>query len=108
MIWTLDQDDYIGSFCRQGPFPFTQRVHDILFAADEYNGEEFSSSTRATRFQTKEKVSFVPIQRRTSPRQKSTLASTQSSSKSRNVGASVKNSSTLCWLLSVLLINILR
>ena len=102
MVWSLDQDDYTGLFCRQGPFPFTRRVHDILFSSDKYSEQEFFSPTKATKLRTKQKISFVPIQRHTSQRQKSTFTSTQSSSESRNVGANVKNINTLCLLFIVL------
>jgi GH18 family chitinase len=102
MVWSLDQDDYTGLFCRQGPFPFTRRIHDILFSSDKYNEQEFSSPTRATKLRTKPKISFVPIQRLTSQRQELTLTSTPSLSKSRNVNKSVKNSSNLCLLAIVL------
>ena len=29
--WTLDYDDYTGLFCNRGEFPFTRRVHEIMF-----------------------------------------------------------------------------
>src|SRR5437016_3855431 len=102
MVWSLDQDDYTGLFCRQGPFPFTRRVHDILFSSDKYNEQDFFSPTKPTKLRTKPKISFIPIQQLTSQHQKSTFMPTQSPSKSKNVNASVKNSSTLYLLFIVL------
>ncbi len=105
MVWSLDQDDYTGLFCRQGPFPFTRRVHDILYSPNDYHEQEFSNSTKPSKPRTKPKVSFIPIQQLTSPRQKLTTTTTTtilSSSKSRDVSSSVKNNSTLCLLLIVL------
>jgi GH18 family chitinase len=99
MVWSLDQDDYTGLFCRQGPFPFTRRVHDTIFSSDKYSEQELFSSTKSTKLRTKQKFSFIPIQKITSQREKSTLTTTtQSSSKSKTV----KNSSFLCLLFIVL------
>jgi len=99
MVWSLDQDDYTGLFCRQGPFPFTRCVHDTIFSSDKYNEQELFSSTKTTKLRTKQKFSFIPIQKITSQREKSTLTTTtQSSSKSKTV----KNSSVLCLLFIVL------
>ncbi len=100
MVWSLDQDDYTGLFCRQGPFPFTRRVHDTIFSSDKYSEQELFSSTKSTKLRTKQKFSFIPIEKITSQREKSTLTTTtiQSSSKSKTV----KNSSVLCLLFIVL------
>jgi hypothetical protein len=104
MVWSLDQDDYTGLFCRQGPFPFTRRVHDILHSSNDYHEQEFANSTKPSKPRTKPRVSFIPIQQLTSPHQKLTTTTTTilSSSKSRDVSSSVKNNSTLCLLLIVL------
>jgi hypothetical protein len=101
MIWSLDQDDYTGLFCRQGPFPLTRRVHDILFSSDKYNEQNLISSTKATKIRTTQKITFVPIHQHTSQRP----TSTQSASKSKNIGTGFTNSSTLCLLIFVLFID---
>jgi hypothetical protein len=100
MIWSLDQDDHTGSFCRQGPFPFTRRVHDVLFSSDKHNEQEFILSTKTTKIRTTQKITFIPIHRHTSQRPKST----QSPSKSKNIATNVTNSSTLGLFLIVLFI----
>jgi hypothetical protein len=104
MLWSLDQDDYTGLFCRQGPFPLTKRIHDILFSSNVhvYDEHEFSSSTKVTKLRTKNKISFIPIQTVTTQREKLTSTSTQSSSKSKNDSSSVKNTSNLYLLLIIL------
>jgi len=106
MVWSLDQDDYSGLFCRQGLFPFTKRVRHILLSTNENGEQDISSSTKATKLRTKNKISFVPIHRLTSQHQKSTLTSTQSSpslsSKAKTVNGSVKNISILYLLFIVL------
>jgi GH18 family chitinase len=91
MIWSLDQDDYIGSFCRQGTFPFTRRVHEILFASDKHNEQEIISSTKPIKTRTTQKMTFVPFHRHTSQRPKS-----------KNIATNVTNSSTLCLFVIVL------
>jgi len=98
MVWSLDQDDYTGLFCRQGPFPFTRRVHDTIFSSDKNNELELFSSTKPTKLRTKQKYSFVPIQKVTSQQQMSTFTTTQTSSKSKTVNKSAKNTSTICLL----------
>ena len=98
MVWSLDQDDYTGLFCHQGLFPFTKRVRHILLSTNENAEQDLSSSTKATKFRTKHKISFVPIHRLTSQGQKSTLTSTQSSANSKDVNRSVKNTSVIYLL----------
>jgi hypothetical protein len=105
MIWSLDQDDYTGLFCEQGQFPFTRRVHDIIFSSNDSEEQDFSNPTKATKLRTKQKISFVPIQRLTTSKHQK-LTSTESSSKAIN--GTVKNSSTLYLLVIILLFNITR
>jgi hypothetical protein len=99
MIWSLDQDDYTGLFCRQGQFPFTRRVHDILFSSNKYDEQESFSSTKVTKLRTKHKITFVPLQRQNS---------TSTSSNFNVVNRSVRNSGILHLLLVALLINMTR
>lgn len=95
MIWSLDQDDYTGVYCRQGPFPITRRVHDIIFSSNKYSEQDFFTSTK---FRTKPTISFVPIQIHTSQQQRKST----STLKAKNSSVNVKNSSTL-YLLFILL-----
>ncbi len=104
MIWSLDQDDYTGLFCRQGQFPFTRRVHDILFSSNKYDEQESFSSTKVTKLRTKHKITFIPLQRLTSQQQKST----STSSNFNVVNRSVRNSGILHLLFVALLINMTR
>jgi hypothetical protein len=73
MVWSLDQDDYLGLFCRQGIFPFTRRVRDVLLSSNKYDEQDFSNPTKPTKLRTKHKISFVPVERLTSQHHKSPL-----------------------------------
>jgi len=99
MIWSLDQDDYTGLFCRQGQFPFTRRVHDILFSSNKYDEQESFSSTKVTKLRTKHTITFVPLQQQ---------KSTSTLSNFNVVNRSVRNSGILHLLLVALLINMTR
>ena len=99
MIWTLDQDDYTGLFCRQGPFPLTQKIHELL-TSDHSKEREASNSTKP---HTKPIGSLTSTtHRRTSTSRKPTSTSTISSSKSKNVGTHTQNNSSLYLLVFIL------
>ena len=102
MLWTLDQDDYTGLFCRQGPFPLARKIHELFLASDHSHESELSSSTKTTKSHTKPIGSHTAIQRRTSTSRKPTSIPTQSSSKSKNVSARTQNNDTLYLLVFVL------
>lgn len=58
MLWSLDQDDYTGLFCDQGPFPFTRRVYDVL----QSTNNEYFNPTTTTELYTKQEINFIPTQ----------------------------------------------
>lgn len=62
MIWSLDQDDYTGLFCRQGQFPLTQLVQELISTPNHTYEREFTkSSARPQTRPPKHKASVVPI-----------------------------------------------
>ncbi|CAF3191271.1 unnamed protein product [Rotaria socialis] len=101
MVWSIDQDDYSGLFCGQGEFPVIRRIHDILFSTDKNNKQNSFLTTQATKFRTKPRVSFVPIQRFTTKRQKITLTSMQSIPKSKIFNRGAKKNSPFYFLFIV-------
>ncbi|UJR33016.1 hypothetical protein I4U23_020476 [Adineta vaga] len=97
MLWSLDQDDYTGIFCQQGPFSFTRRVRDILYPSNKTNKQESSSSTKTRPKQT---ITFVPIHRHTSQKHRSISTSTLKS----NVTNTNVISNGIVYFLSVILL----
>ena len=99
MVWSVDQDDYTGLFCGHGQFPFLRRIHDILVSSDKRDKQLTSNSTKETKLSTKQRVTFVSVQRFPSKHQKPT--STQSLSKPKILNTSVKNSHSALYLLFI-------
>jgi len=94
MLWSLDQDDYTGLFCGQGPFPFTRRVYDVLRSSNNSNEQEFFVSTIVTEL-------YTAVELYTTQHQM--LTSTKLPSDSRIVNRSVKNICSFYLLFIVLL-----
>lgn len=98
-MWTLDQDDYTGMFCRQGPFPLTRKIHELLQTSDHSKEREVSSSTKS---HTKLTTSITStIQRRMSTSRKPTQTSAIPS-KSKNFGVHTQNNRSLYLLIFIL------
>ncbi|XP_043859474.1 oviduct-specific glycoprotein-like [Dromiciops gliroides] len=65
MVWSLDLDDFRGSFCGQGPFPLVNRLKKLLS-----DGRPNSTSSPIVTFQTPTDVSTWTPRENSSPEQK--------------------------------------
>jgi hypothetical protein len=84
MLWSLDQDDYIGLFCGEGEFPLTRRVYDVLRLATNSFEQELVSSSVATKLSTEKNSLSIELDT-------SELTSTQLSSDWNIVNSSAKH-----------------